>query len=45
MADAIRRIVQEIVFICRVRSVQISDTLAAFIQCCYDAKVAKRSMA
>ena len=29
--EAIRRIVQEIVFMCRVRNVQVSDTLAAFI--------------
>jgi hypothetical protein len=29
--DAIRRIVQEIKFICRVRSVQVSDTLSAFM--------------
>ena len=29
--DAIRRIVQEIRFICRVRSVQVSDTLSAFM--------------
>ena len=29
--EAIRRIVQEIRFICRVRSVQVSDTLSAFM--------------
>ena len=29
--EAIRRIVQEIKFICRVRSVQVSDTLSAFM--------------
>ena len=29
--EAIRRIVQEIVFICRVRNVQVSDTLSAFM--------------
>ena len=29
--EAIRRIVQEIVFMCRVRNVQVSDTLAAFM--------------
>jgi len=29
--EAIRRIVQEIVFMCRVRNVQVSDTLAAFL--------------
>ena len=31
MAEAIRRIVQEIIFICRVRNVQVSDTLSAFM--------------
>jgi len=29
--EAIRRIVQEIKFICRVRSIQVSDTLSAFM--------------
>ena len=29
--EAIRRIVQEIIFICRVRNVQVSDTLSAFM--------------